>query len=191
MHQIICCQNKLSKLSDCNINHDTTSLMIHFDNDDSIFVIDKFNFVPLYIERLHIYAKFINNKCSGTLDGNVYEALLPVINLKRLTITMITDNTNWDNFDKLLLKGISIRHHENVHNQIVFPPSSKYVIFNAFEIAINKSPHLCKDYMMKAFKNKPVEVFWEWSVNCNYNSDYMRIYCLIDNSYKIRIYGEN
>lgn len=190
-NQEICCQNKISKLSDYMIDDDITTLMITFSKEDSTFNMDTFINIPQYLNQIEIYAKFINNKCSGNLIGNIYEALRPAISLKHLNLTIKTDNTNWNNFDKLTLEYISMHYHENVHNQIVFPVSSKYVVFNAFQFTINNSPQLCKNYMMKAFKNKPIDVQWEWSVNCNYNPHYKEIFCLIDKTYKIRMNGTN
>jgi hypothetical protein len=190
-YQEILCKNNITKLSTCKINENTTSVMFHFGKNDSSFEMDALINIPLHLEQISIYAKYRNGKCSGNLIGNIYEALRSITTLKRLYITMITDNTNWNNFEKLTLEGIAMHHHENVNNQIIFPPSSKYVVFNAFEFTINDFPELCKNYMIRAFCNKPPEIFWEWSVNCNYNPDYQSIFCLLDNTYKFSIYGTN
>ena len=168
MEEIIYCKTNSSQLSNYTINDNATSLSIYFDEKYSTFELDKFKKSPVNLTKITIYSPFINGKCSSNLTGNVYECLCSAINLKSLYVTMITDNANWTDFNKLPLDYVALYCHENVHNQILFP-SLKHLIFHAFENAINDNPELCKNYMLKSFINKPADTVWEWSVGCNYN----------------------
>ena len=175
--QIIRCKTKYSKLSDYDIDDETTNLSIYFDEEDSTFELDKFIKPPLNLRRIGISSKCGRYTLYGDyttkLIGNVYECLSAAINLEYFHAKMNTDNTDWTNFEKLTLNEVFLEgQHENFHNQIIFP-SAKYVHFFAFTYTIDKEPDLCIEFMKKSFVNRQ-KSSWEWSIG-HYNEEYYRM----------------
>jgi hypothetical protein len=177
IQQIIRCKTIFSKLSDYDIDDNATMLSIYFDEEDSTFEMDKFKKPPLNVNTIDMISKCgiysLYGNYTTKLIGNVYECLSAAINLERFWVKMNTDNTDWINFEKLILIDIRLEGtHENLHNQIIFP-SAKCVHFFAFVYTIDKEPELCIEYMKKSFTNKQ-KSRWDWLI-LHYNEDYYRM----------------
>jgi hypothetical protein len=107
IQQIIRCKTIFSKLSDYDIDDNATMLSIYFDEEDSTFEMDKFKKPPLNVNTIDMISKCgiysLYGNYTTKLIGNVYECLSAAINLERFWVKMNTDNTDWINFEKLIL----------------------------------------------------------------------------------------